>query len=79
MTPETTQHLNAVEGVIEKAKAILARHSYPDDLRSVVVMGTLTQIIEHHEAMLLVIETTSLAQRSHWFEALSRIFIGVCG
>ena len=55
MTPDTTQHLNTVEGVIVKAKAILARHSYPDDLRSVVVMGTLTQIIEHHEAVLLSI------------------------
>ncbi len=55
MTPETTQHLNTVEGVIVKAKAILGRHSYPDDLRSVVVMGTLTQIIEHHEAVLLSI------------------------
>lgn len=54
MTPETTEHLNTVEAIMRKAKATLARHRYPDDLRSVVVMGTLTQIIEHHEAMLLV-------------------------
>jgi hypothetical protein len=60
MTPETTQHLNTVEGVIVKAKAILARHSYPDDLRSVVVMGTLTQIIEHHEAVLLSIRNDKM-------------------
>jgi hypothetical protein len=60
MTPETTLHLNTVEGVIVKAKAILGRHSYPDDLRSVVVMGTLTQIIEHHEAVLLSIRNDKM-------------------
>jgi hypothetical protein len=54
MTPVTTQNLNTVEGIMKKSKAILARHPYPDDLRSVVVIGTLTQIIEHHEAMLLL-------------------------
>jgi len=53
--PEINQHLNTIEGILGKAKAILARHSYPDDLRSVIVMGTLAQIIEHHEATLLLI------------------------
>jgi len=60
MRPETTQHLNMVEGIIGKAKVILARHGYPDDLRSVIVMGTLTQIIEHHEAMLLLIRSNKI-------------------
>jgi hypothetical protein len=60
MTPETTKHLETVEGIMGKAKAILARHSYPDDLRGVIVMGTLTQIIEHHEAMLLSIRNDKI-------------------
>jgi hypothetical protein len=53
--PETIQHLNRVDGTIGQAKIILGRHGYPDDLRTVIVMGTVSQIIEHHEAMLLAI------------------------
>jgi hypothetical protein len=60
MTPETAQHLNTVEGIMVKAKAILGRHAYPDDLRSVIVMGTLAQIIEHHEAMLISIRNDKI-------------------
>jgi len=60
MTPGTTQHLDTVEGVIVEARAILGRYSYPDDLRSVVVLGTLTQIIEHDEAVLLSIRNEKM-------------------
>jgi uncharacterized protein DUF6988 len=55
MRPETIQHLENVEGIMRQAKLILARHGYPDDSRTVIVIGTITQIIEHHEAMLLLI------------------------
>ncbi len=55
MSPETIEHLGRVEEVMRNAKLILARHSYPDDARTVIVMGTVTQVIEHHEAMLLLI------------------------
>jgi hypothetical protein len=33
----------------------LAIHAYPDDLRTVMAIGFITQIIEHHGAMLLLI------------------------
>lgn len=60
MTPEATQHLDTVAGTMVKAKAILARHAYPDDLRSVIVVGTLAQIIEHHEGMLVLIRNDKI-------------------
>lgn len=55
MSPETTEHLNQVEAAVQQAKRLLATHGYPDDLRTVLVIGFVTQIIEHHEAMLLLI------------------------
>lgn len=55
MTPETIEHLNRVEGAIDKAKEILSRHGYPSDLRTVIVAGSIDQMIEHHESMLLLI------------------------
>jgi hypothetical protein len=60
MTPETIQHLNRVEGIMQQAKLILARHGYPDDSRTVIVIGTITQVIEHHEAILLLIRNDKL-------------------
>jgi hypothetical protein len=60
MSPETIKHLDTVEEIMRKAKPILARNSYPDDSRTVIVMGTVTQIIEHHEAMLLLIRNDKI-------------------
>ncbi len=55
MEPETAEHLNKVEEVIEQVKHLLARHGYPDNLRTVIVIGFISQMVEHHEAMLLLI------------------------
>jgi hypothetical protein len=55
MTPETIEHLKKVEAVIGKEKAILGRQGYPGDLRTVIVAGTIDQMNEHHEAILLLI------------------------
>jgi hypothetical protein len=55
MTPENVEHLNRVGVVIDDAKRLLARYGYPDDLRTVIVIGFIDQMIEHHEAMLLLI------------------------
>lgn len=54
MTKETLEHLNRVEKVIGEAKRLLSRHCYPDTLRTVILAGCLDQMIEHHEAMLLL-------------------------
>ena len=55
MTPETCEHLQHCEAAIQEAKRLLAIHGYPDDLRTVMVIGFITQLVEHHEAMLLLI------------------------
>jgi|SRR5579859_3273020 len=54
MTKETLEHLNKVEKVIGEAKRLLSRHGYPDTLRTVILAGCLDQMIEHHDAMLLL-------------------------
>ena len=48
MTPETTEHLGRVETAIAKLKGLLAPHGFPDDLRTVILLGTVDQLIEHH-------------------------------
>jgi hypothetical protein len=55
MTKESIDHLDNVETAIRSAKLLLARDGYPDNLRTVVVIGFLDQMVEHHGAMLLLI------------------------
>jgi hypothetical protein len=55
MTPELTEHLLKVEAAIQTVKPLLGRHAYPADLRTLFVIGFITQMIEHHEGMLLLI------------------------
>jgi hypothetical protein len=55
VTAETIEHLNHLQGVVQEVKQFLANHRYPDDLRTVIVIGFTTQIIEHLESMLLLI------------------------
>jgi hypothetical protein len=54
MSDRTMGHLASVDEAIAKAKGILARYGYPDDLRTVMVAGFISQMIEHHGAMLLL-------------------------
>ena len=55
MKNETEGHLKKIEDVIGKAKHILSRCSYPDNSRTVIVIGLLATMIEHHRAMLLLV------------------------
>jgi hypothetical protein len=57
MTPETEMHLRDVERAIAAAKALLSKHGYPDDLRTVIVAGLIDIMIEHHESMVLLIRS----------------------
>lgn len=57
MTPETVEHLCQVEVAIEKAKAILSQHGFPDDKRTVMTIAMVDQLIEHHGAILLLIRS----------------------
>jgi len=56
MRPEMTEHLIKVEGAIQAVKPLLARHPYPADLRTRLVIGFITQMVEHQEGMLLLIK-----------------------
>ena len=55
MKDETIEHLKNVEVPIDRAKAALNRYAYPDTTRTVILAGTIDQLFEHHEAMLLSI------------------------
>lgn len=47
--------MEKVEGAVAEVSRILALHTYPDDSRTVIVIGLLSTMIEHHRAMLLLI------------------------
>ena len=57
MTNETVERLRRVEAAIEKLKAILSAHRYPQNLRTVILAGTIDQLIEHHASILLLIRS----------------------
>lgn len=83
MKPETLEHLKEVERAIEKAKQLLGKHGYPDDLRNVVVIGFISQVVEHHESMLLLIRNgkagSAFALARSIFESMMRgLWISVC-
>jgi hypothetical protein len=47
LKPETEEHLKKVEKVVAEANHILARYTYPDDSRTVMVIGYPSIMIEH--------------------------------
>jgi hypothetical protein len=55
MEPKTEAHLKDVEQTAGEVSRILAANTYPDDTRTVMVVGFLSTMIEHHKAMLLLI------------------------
>jgi hypothetical protein len=57
LRPETEEHLKKVEKVVAEVSHILARYTYPDDTKTVMVIGYLSIMIEHHRAMLLLIRS----------------------
>ena len=58
MESETKEHLKRLESAIQTAKAIIGKHRYPDeDLRTVIVLGLMSQTGEHHDSVLLLIRS----------------------
>lgn len=55
MEAKVAEQLRKAEGTIRQAKQLLAKNGYPDDLRTVIVIGFMDQMVEHHEAMILLI------------------------
>ena len=83
MIEETKAHLDQVEGAIQEAKRLLAKHGYADELRNVLVIGFIDQMIEHHESMLLLIRSgkvgSAFALARSVFESMYRgLWINLC-
>jgi len=70
LSAETTEHLERVETAIRRAKGLLGGHSYPDDLRTVVVAAFIDQMIEHHEALLLLIRSGKVGSAFALFRSI---------
>ncbi len=56
VTRETEQHLSAAETAIQKTKTVLERHEYKGTLQTYVTLGFISQLLEHHDAALLLIK-----------------------
>jgi hypothetical protein len=55
MTKALGEHLIRCEHAIQTAKPILGKHGFPDDYRTVTVIGFISVLIEHQESLLLLI------------------------
>ena len=83
MTDATKAHLNQVEAATQRVKELLATHGYADDLRNVLVIGFIDQMVEHHESMLLLIRNgkngSAFALARSIFESMYRaLWINLC-
>jgi len=64
MKLELTKHLDKVRGTVTEVDRIVSSHRYPSDKRTVMVMGLLSTIIQHHRSMLQLIKSPGTAGSS---------------
>lgn len=55
MTNQLKEHLVRCEKAMQAAKPILAKHGFPDDPRTVTVIGFISVLVEHQESLLLLV------------------------
>jgi hypothetical protein len=55
MTDKLREHMVKCEKAMQSAKPILGKHPFPDDYRTVTVIGFISVLIEHQESALLLI------------------------
>lgn len=55
MTNELKEHLIRCEKAMQAVKPILGQHAFTADSRNVTIIGFISGLIEHHEAILLLI------------------------
>src|SRR5436190_24356727 len=79
MTEETAKHLTQVEKARQQVSRLLAKHGYPDELRNVLVIGFIDEMVEHHESMLLLIRNGKNGRHSLSHEASLRAWFVACG
>jgi hypothetical protein len=55
LTETLKQHLIRCEKAMQSAKPILAKYGFPDDRRTVTVIGFISILVEHQESVLLLV------------------------
>ena len=83
LKPETAAHLIRVEKAIQSVKVLLSHRGYAPELRTAIAVGFLTQMIEHHEAMVLLIRGSKIgsafALARNVYEGMFRgLWISLC-
>jgi hypothetical protein len=64
MKLELAQHLDRVRDTVAEVDRIVSSHKYPTDRRTVMVIGLLSTIIQHHRSMLQLIKSAGTAGSS---------------
>jgi hypothetical protein len=64
MTNKLKEHLIRCEKAVQSTKPILAKHGFPDDYRTVTVIGFISVLIEHHESVLLLVMRNNVGSAS---------------
>lgn len=65
MKLELARHLDKVRDTVTEVDRIISLHKYPSDRRTVLVMGLLYTIIQHHQSMLHLIKSAG-GHASSW-------------
>jgi hypothetical protein len=58
MNAELLKHLDKTIDTVSEVDRVISEHQYPDDRRTLLVMGLLSTIIQHHRSILLLIKST---------------------
>ncbi len=64
MTKKLKEHLIRCEKAVQSTKPILAKHGFPDDYRTVTVIGFISVLIEHQESVLLLVMHNNVGSAS---------------
>src|SRR5277367_2881246 len=64
MTNKLKEHLMRCEKAVQSTKPILAKHGFPDDYRTVTVIGFISVLIEHQESVLLLVMHNNVGSAS---------------
>ena len=64
MKLELAKHLDKVRDAVSEVDRIVSSHRYASDRRTVMVMGLLSTIIQHHRSMLQLIKSAGTAGSS---------------
>jgi hypothetical protein len=61
MKPELIEYLDKARDTVSQVEDIVSSHGYPDDIRTVMVRGLLSTIMEDHRSMLQLFKIEAIA------------------